>query len=150
MNLSVQKRLASELLKCGIHRVRLDPAHGEEIARAITREDMRRLIDKGMVTKAQEKGTSRGRFRKVAEQKRKGRRKGPGKRRGTHNARLPKKERWMQKIRAQRKLLREMRDGGEIDRSLYRRLYSMAKGGVFRSKAHMRNYIANFKERTSE
>ena len=39
----------------------------------------------------------------------KGRRKGHGSRKGTANARNPKKHRWMKTIRAQRKALKEMR-----------------------------------------
>lgn len=147
MNLKVQRRMASELLKCGRHRVWIDPENAEVVSRAITREDIRRLIKKGLISKKQEKGTSRGRAREAAEQRRKGRRKGPGRRKGTKHARMSKKERWMRKIRSQRKYLRELRDSGEIDRHLYRRLYNLAKGGVFRSKSHIDNYMAHMKER---
>lgn len=148
MNLKVQRRIASELLKCGSHRVWFDAEHKEDIARAITREDIRRLIVKGYVKKKQAAGTSRGRARELAEKKRKGRRVGRGSRKGTRNARFPKKERWMIKIRAQRKMLQEMRDKGEITKTIYRKLYMMAKGGVFRSKTHMQGFIAQFKERS--
>ena len=149
MNLRVQRRIASELLKCGSHRVWFDASRREDIARAITREDMRRLISKGYVKKRQAAGTSRGRARELAEKKRKGRRVGRGSRKGTSNARLPKKEKWMLKIRAQRKMLMELRDKGEITRALYRKLSLMAKGGVFRSKAHMQGIITQLKERSS-
>ncbi len=147
MNLRVQRRLASELLKCGSDRVWFDPEHEQDIARAITREDIRRLIGKGFIRKKQAAGTSRGRARVLAEKKRKGRRVGHGSRKGTSNARFPKKERWMLRIRAQRKLLQALRDSGEITRALYRKLYMMAKGGVFRSKAHLKNFIVQLKER---
>jgi large subunit ribosomal protein L19e len=124
-----------------------DPEREAEVARAITREDMRRLIAKGVVKRKRDVGTSRGRARKLAEKKRKGRRIGRGSRKGTDNARFPKKKRWMLKIRSQRKLLKELRDKGEIVKALYRKLYLKAKGGVFRSKAHMLGFITQFKER---
>ena len=147
MNLSVQKRIASELLKCGEGRVWLDPEREAEISRAITREDLRRLIKKGFVKKKQIKGTSRGHARKVAEKKKKGRRRGPGSRKGTRHAILSKKKRWSIKIRAQRKFLRALKESKEVTRSLYRQLYLKAKGGVFRSKAHIQNFIDQVKER---
>ena len=137
-------------MKCGENRVWFDPEHREEIARAITREDIRRLIFKGFIKKKPEKGTSRGRARAVAEKRKKGRRSGHGSRKGTANARLPRKERWMLKIRAQRRFLRELRKAGELAGGLYRRLYRMAKGGVFRSKAHLKLVLEQMKRRESE
>lgn len=147
MNLKVQRRIASELLKCGQHRVWFDPEHMSEIARAITREDIRRYISKGFIKKKQDRGVSRGRARELMNKKKKGRRVGHGSRKGAKGARFPKKERWMLKIRAQRKLLKALRDAGEITRSLYRKLYLRAKGGVFRSKAHLEMQISQMKER---
>ena len=148
MNLRVQKRIASELMKCGVNRVRFDPEHLDNISRAITREDMRKLIKKGFVKKKKIQGISRGRTRKIEAQKKKGRRKGPGRRQGTSNARLSKKERWMIKIRAQRKFLNVLKEAGDISRSLYRQLYLKAKGGIFRSKAHIKTFIEHTKERS--
>ena len=43
LKLTFQKRLAADLLKCGIHRVKLDPEKLEEISEAITREEIRQL-----------------------------------------------------------------------------------------------------------
>jgi len=148
MNLNVQKRLASEILKCGRGRVWFDPERETEISKAITREDLRRLIKKGFVKKKQVKGVSRGRAREVAEKKKKGRRRGPGSRKGTKHAILSKKKRWSIKIRAQRRFLKTLRETDEVTRSLYRKLYLKAKGGVFRSKAHIKNFIEQIKERS--
>jgi large subunit ribosomal protein L19e len=47
-------------------------------------------------------------------------------------------EAWVQKIRAIRKVLVELRDAGKIDRHLYRIIYRKAAGGQFRSVAHMK------------
>ena len=150
MNLKVQRRISSEVLKCGKHRVWFDPEHLDEIARAITREDIRRFVSKGFIKKHQAKGVSRGRAREMMEKKRKGRRVGHGSRKGAKGARFPKKKRWMLKIRAQRKLLKTLRDTGELTRSLYRKLYLRAKGGVFRSKAHLELQMAQIKGRGEE
>lgn len=141
MNLSVQKRIASEVLNCGVHRVWLDTERAAEISMAITREDIRKLVHRGLIKKKPENATSRVRARKRAIQKKKGRRKGHGKRKGTANARVPKKTRWMQRIRPLRRELKKMRDTRHIEKGVYRKLYRMAKGGAFRSVAHLQTYV---------
>jgi large subunit ribosomal protein L19e len=50
---------------------------------------------------------------------------------------VPRKERWMRRIRAQRKLLQELRSTKKIPPSVYREFYRRAKGGMFRSRAHL-------------
>ncbi|ENN96559.1 50S ribosomal protein L19e, partial [Methanocaldococcus villosus KIN24-T80] len=87
------------------------------------------------------KGISNVRVKKLKEQKKKGRRRGPGSRRGAKGARTPQKERWMATIRALRKTLKHLRDEGKIDTKTYRKLYRMAKGGAFRSRAHLFLYM---------
>jgi large subunit ribosomal protein L19e len=47
----------------------------------------------------------------------------------------------MTKIRALRKKLRELREGGQIDRHAYRLLYRKSKGGEYRSLVHMNSFI---------
>ncbi|MDI6916319.1 MAG: 50S ribosomal protein L19e [Thermoplasmatales archaeon] len=140
MNLSNQRRMAASLLKCGINRVWMDPDRSEDIAEAVTRTDVRGLINSGVIKAVRKKGISSGRIRKRKTQKKKGRRKGQGSREGTTYARLPKKKRWIQRIRPQRKLLKELRDGGRIDKKTYRKLYRHASGGMFKSKAHLKSH----------
>ncbi|MBY6294411.1 50S ribosomal protein L19e, partial [Nanohaloarchaea archaeon H01] len=48
---------------------------------------------------------------------------------------------WMSKIRALRSELKEMRDEGELNSKQYRELYNKAKGGFFRNKKHLNNYV---------
>jgi large subunit ribosomal protein L19e len=141
MNLSVQKRIASEVMDCGVHRVWLDTERAEEISMAITREDIRKLIHRGLIKKRPERAISKVRARKRALQRKKGRRKGHGTRKGSANARFSKKMRWMQKIRPLRRELKNMRDTRYIEKGVYRKLYRMAKGGAFRSVAHLRTYV---------
>ncbi len=132
-----QRRLASEVLKVGKNRVHIDPDRLEEVAGAVTRSDVRKLVDGRVITAVQKKGVSRGRGRKLDTQKEKGRRVGPGSRKGAKYARLPRKERWMALIRALRAELSDLREKGAIDRSTYREYYMRAKGGQFRSRAHL-------------
>lgn len=132
-----QKRMAADILKCGATRVRIDPDRIEEVAGAVTRSDIRKLIDGKVIKAVQKQGVSRGRARKTAFQKSKGRQVGPGSRKGAKFARLPRKQRWMSLIRALRDELRGLRDRDAIDRHVYREYYMRAKGGQFRSRAHM-------------
>lgn len=142
MRLITQKRLAAQVMKVGESRVWIDPEFIDEVSLAITKDDIRRLIDEGAIQKKPVRGVSRGRARYILRQKRKGQRSGPGRKKGKATAKLSKKERWMHKIRPLRKELRTLRDEGRITRKVYRELYLKAKGNAFRNKAHLRTYIS--------
>jgi large subunit ribosomal protein L19e len=144
-----QKRLAADIMKVGASRIRIDSDRQEEVAGAVTRADVRKLVDGKVIIAVQKQGVSRGRGRKLDAQKAKGRRVGPGSRKGAKYARLPRKQRWMALIRALRDELTGMRASGAIDRSTYREYYRRAKGGQFRSRAHMVNHL-NTEERLKE
>jgi len=141
MKLSTQKRLAADVMKVGISRIWIDPQFEDEVSLAITRDDIRRLIDEGAVQKKPSVGVSRGRARQSLQQKRKGQRKGPGTKKGKASTKMSGKERWMMKIRPMRKELKKLRDGGKISRKTYRELYLKAKGNAFRNTAHLKTYI---------
>ncbi len=141
MNLKNQRRMAASLLKCGVNRVWIDPLRMEDVADAITRTDIRIQIDAGAIKAKQKRGISRGRTRYYRGQRKKGRGRGQGSRKGTSKARKPKKERWIQTIRPIRERLRELRDEGKIDVSTYRKFYLQAKGGVFKSKSHLETHL---------
>lgn len=133
MKLSTQRRLAASLLGVGENRIWMDPSRLEEISSAITRRDVERLIKEGAIRARPVRGISGGRRRE--------RKRGPGSRKGSWGARLPEKERWMRRVRALRKRLRELRDSGKISRAEYRRLYRRVSGGYFRSKSHLEAYL---------
>ncbi|MEE2650834.1 MAG: 50S ribosomal protein L19e [Candidatus Thermoplasmatota archaeon] len=147
MMITNQKRMAAQIFSkregrtVGINRVWVDPDYLDEVADAVQKNDVRRLIDDGIIRATPIAGTSRSRARKASQQKSKGRRKGPGSRSGSANARSPRKQRWMTRIRAQRRVLRSMRDEGSLTPSQYRQFYLKAKGGSYRSIAHMRSNI---------
>ncbi|RLF12478.1 MAG: 50S ribosomal protein L19e [Thermoprotei archaeon] len=138
MSLRMVKRLAAEVLGVGVSRVYIDPERAADAMTAITKDDVRRLIDEGVIRPKPVKGTSRARARVRLAKKRKGLRRGEGSREGSVNLR---KRLWVNRVRALRKLLKYMRDRRLISRSTYRRLYRLVKGGVFHSKAHLKTYI---------
>lgn len=140
-DLTNQKRLAASVMKAGRSRVRIDPDKIDEVATAVTRADIRKLVSGGVITAIQKQGVSRGRGRHLAAQKKKGRRSGPGSRKGAANARNNRKDRWIKTIRALRDELSLMREKGAIDAHTYRVYYVRAKGGQFRSRAHLRTHM---------
>lgn len=145
MDLGMQRRMAAEILKAGSHRIWFDEADLDEITGAVTREDIKRLINRGSIQLKQVKGTSRARANKIRLQKEKGRRRGHGTRKGAKHAKVSSKRRWIKTIRPIRKRLKELRDSNAIDRSVYRKTYMMAKGGMFRSKAYLESYLKEHK-----
>jgi len=145
MNLNVQTRLAASVLKASSKRVWLDSTKLAEIKESITKEDIRTLIVQGSICLKPVRSISKGRQRVIKSQKSKGLRRGHGSLKGKKTARLPKKEAWMNKIRIQRKLLKELRDKEILTTSSYRDLYRKSKGGFFRSKRHIKLYISEHK-----
>ncbi len=141
MDLKNQRRLASELLGCGENRIWIDPSRNEDVGEAITRADVRRLINDKAIRARQKKGVSRGRARYIQGQKKKGKRKGQGSRKGAKGARTPKKQAWIATIRPIRAQLREYRDSGKIDLRTYRKMYRRAKGGMFKNKSRLRAHL---------
>ena len=83
VSLKSQKRLAAEVLKCGLKRVWIDPNEVEQIGQANSRVFIRKLVKDGLIMKRKQKVHSRSRARTHLEAKRLGRHTGPGKKRGT-------------------------------------------------------------------
>jgi len=139
-DLSAQKRLASDVLDVGKNRVWFNPERQGDIADAITREDVRELVDEGAITAKDKKGNSRGRARERKEKQAYGHQKGAGSRKGKAGARQNEKKNWESRIRAQRKKLNELRGNGDITRTQYRELYNKASGGEFDSVDRLEAY----------
>ena len=140
-DLAAQKRLAADILDVGENRVWLDPGEQEEIAEAITRDDIRELVDEGIIRAKDAKTNSRGRARERAEKRSYGHQTGAGSRKGKAGAREARKDDWVARIRAQRARLKELRDEGTIDRTQYRELYNKASGGEFDSVDRLEAYV---------
>lgn len=138
MSLETQKKIAARVMKCGVSRVWLDPERVNDIDEAITAADIRRLVKEGVIRKEQEQGVSASRKKKIALQKKKGRRKGHGSRKGAVSN---QKKFWIKRIRTLRSVLREMRAAQRLEKRTYRLLYLKSKSGFFRSRAHLTNYM---------
>lgn len=141
MILKLQKRLAATVLNCSPKRVVFDPARLEDIKEAITKTDIRLLVGEGAIAERPEKGVSRVRANKRKRQKSKGLRRGEGSRKGKATARRPKKQAWMDGIRAQRKFLKYLKGNNLLKPGAFKELYVKSKGGFFRSIKHIKLHI---------
>ncbi len=141
MDLKNQRRMAAEILKCGENRVWIHPDYTDDVSEKITRSDIREAIQQRLIQARQKKGTSRTKAERARLQRKKGRRRGHGSRKGGQKARYPKKERWIKTIRPIRERLRELRDSGKIEVRTYREFYRKSKGGMFKSKAHLEHQL---------
>jgi large subunit ribosomal protein L19e len=137
MDLSVQRRIAAAVLKCGVYRVRFREDAASSIKEAITKQDMRGLVKQGSVWKEQARGVSRVRANVRRVQRRLGRQGGAGSKKGRHTARQPSKRTWIAKVRSQRELLKDLREKKRITQEQYKQLYAKVKGDFFRSRRHI-------------
>jgi large subunit ribosomal protein L19e len=131
MDLEYQKKLAAKVAGVGLDRVRINPEKIDLVSEAVTRADIRRLIRSGAIEILQKRGISGAR--------KKPRRKGPGSKKGGKYSKLPRKRRWIRKIRALRRELRRMKEQGLIDSKEYRELY--AKLSNFNSVSQLRAHV---------
>jgi large subunit ribosomal protein L19e len=134
-NASPQKKLAARVMHVGVSRVRI--IDDKEVEEAITRNDVRRLVVRGVIAKSEKRGTSKKYSSYRLSQKKKGRRIGKGSWKGRKFAKKDSKSHWIDRIRPLRRLLKELRDSGKIERHAYRKLYYQVKGGAFRNKKHL-------------
>ncbi len=139
-NLSSQRHLAAEILKVGENRVWIDPERLYEVELAITREEIRKLIHEGAIRRLPEKGVSRARAR-ISHEKKKGKGRGQGSKSGSSSAKTSRKKAWINRIRALRRRLRELKANRTITQTIYRQVYKMAGSGRFESIHEMERYL---------
>lgn len=141
MNVRNQKETIAKLFKVGIYRVKFDPQKIPEIKEAITKSDLRSLVSSKAIMIKKKQGHSKSRSRKIKIQKRKGRRKGIGSRKGVKTARLSQKDLWISRIRAQRGFIKSLKKSSLITKQTYRDLYRKTKSNRFRSIRLIKLYL---------
>ena len=146
VNLRAKKRLVSRMQGVGIHRVKFDSDHLDDIADAITRDNIRSLITANTIKIKPIVGTSRGRaqFKKVQRKKRGTKQ---GSKKGSKGARVGKKQVHITKVRALRYRLKVAKDRKEIQNDEFWKLYKMIGGNTVRNSAHLRSLIEEIKEK---
>jgi large subunit ribosomal protein L19e len=148
MELRKAKELAAKILKVGVGKIHINPEQEKKVKEAMTKDDIRGLIAERIIRKRRDNQQSKGRTRDQKEQKRKGRRRGQGKRKGTKKTRIEKKKTWMSKVRAQRRTLKELKTENpeKIKEIGYSNLYRKIKGGFFKGKKYLKEYVEGEKK----
>ena len=140
VNLRAKKRLASRVTGVGVHRIKFDSDHLDDVADAITRENIRSLITANTIQIRPFTGTSRGRAQDKKDQKNKRGTK-QGSKQGRKGARVGKKEVYVAKVRSLRRLLKIAKDRKDITNPEFWTLYKKVGGNTVRNKAHLRQLM---------
>ena len=149
INLKAKKRLAARVTGVGIHRIRFDTDHLDDIADAITRQNIRSLITANTIKIKSFTGTSRGRAQtKLVQRKKRGT--GQGSKKGTKGARVGKKTVYVAKVRALRRLLKIAKDRKDLTNPEFWVLYKKVGGNTVRNKAHLRLLMDEIKTKRED
>ena len=140
VNLKTKRQLVSRILGVGVDRVKFDPEHLDDVADAITRDNIRSLITANVIEIKPIKGTSKGRshFKKLQRSKRGAKQ---GSKKGRKGARTGKKQVYVRKIKAMRHQLKVSKSRKEIVNEDYWKLYKQVSGNQVRNLAHLRSLI---------
>ena len=127
VNLKTKRQLVSRILGVGLDRVKFDPEHLDDVADAITRDNIRSLITANVIEIKPIKGTSKGRsyFKKLQRRKRGTKQ---GSKKGRTGARTGKKQVYVRKIKAMRHQLKVSKLRKEIANEDYWKLYKQVSG----------------------
>lgn len=140
VNLKAKKRLASRITGVGVHRIKFDVDHLDDVADAITRENIRSLITANTIKIKSLVGTSRGRAHTKKSQKNK-RGTTQGSKQGRKGARVGTKEIYVAKVRSLRRLLKIAKDRKDLTNPEFWTLYKKVGGNTIRNKAHLRTLM---------
>lgn len=140
VNLRAKKRLVSRVVGVGVHRVKFDNDHLDDITDAITRVNIRSLLTANTIKIKRIVGTSHGRatLKKIQRRKRGTKQ---GSKKGRKGARVGKKRVHITKVRALRWRLKVSKDRKEITNKEFWELYKMVSGNTIRNVAHLRSLI---------
>jgi large subunit ribosomal protein L19e len=129
-NLNKRKELAAKVLGAGKGRIVFDSARLAEIKEAITKQDIRDLFAEGIISVKPKKGR-----RTVVKRTT---RRGIGKIKFNIK---DKKRGYIILVRKFRGYLEELRKHGKVDEANYWQLRKKIKSGMFKTKAHFKEYI---------
>jgi large subunit ribosomal protein L19e len=132
MNLRNKKILAAKTLGVGKNKIIFNTEGLSEIKEAITKQDIISLYQEGIIGIKPIKGR-----RKIVKRKT---RRGPGKIKRTINKR---KQNYVKITRKLRKYIQELKNTEKIDNNTYRDIRKKIRMSIFRSKAHLKEYIEN-------
>jgi large subunit ribosomal protein L19e len=135
--MKTQRRLAAEILKVGESKIWFNPTKISEIEKAVTKADVRKLIEKGYIKVRKEK------LKKPKERKKK--RRYEGSKKGGKYSIVPRKRRWITLVRSLREFAKELKKEGKIDNKTYRLVRRWIKGGMFKSRMHLKLYLEQHK-----
>ncbi|MBI5177360.1 50S ribosomal protein L19e [Candidatus Micrarchaeota archaeon] len=137
MSLKTVKRVACRIFGCGESRVVI--ADAKKASEALSADDVRELFKSGAMRISPVIGVGRGKARKNKNARHAGRGRGVGSRRGSPNAVLSLKTRWIAKVRSLRAALRASKHS--LANKDYAKLYRMVKGNAFASRRQLREHI---------
>ena len=149
VNLKAKKRLAARVTGVGVHRIRFDTDHLDDIADAITRENIRSLITANTIRIKSFTGTSKGRAHEKKAQKNK-RGTTQGSKQGRKGARVGKKTVYVAKVRALRRLLKIAKDRKDLTNPEFWTLYKKVGGNTVRNKAHLRLLMEEIRDKRKD
>jgi large subunit ribosomal protein L19e len=149
VNLKAKKRLAARVTGVGVHRIKFDTDHLDDVADAITRENIRSLITANTITIKPFTGTSKGRAQTKKAQKNK-RGTTQGSKQGRKGARVGKKEVYVAKVRSLRRLLKIAKDRKDLTNPEFWALYKKVGGNTVRNKAHLRLLMDEIREKRKD
>jgi len=133
-NLAKKKALAARTLNVGKNRIHFNSDNFAELKEAITKQDIRDLYSEGVIKIKPIQGRRKIKKRKT--------RRGPGKIKITINKR---KQTYVKITRKLRNHLKELKKIGAIETSLYHELRKKIRMREFKSKAHLKEYLKEYK-----
>jgi large subunit ribosomal protein L19e len=139
MSIKLTKRLAAEMLDRGVSSIRVREKGLEDAQKAITREDVRKLIKDGNVYAQKEMPNTSTHSKILHEKRAKGRRRGTGSKHGSTRSRQSVE--YKKKIRGQRRVLAALKSDNTINNELYKQFYRLVRGNIFPSKASLLSHI---------
>jgi len=131
-NLTSRKELAAKVLGVGKNKILFDASRIDEIKEAITKQDIRDLYADGAISAKENSGRKSHVIRET--------RRGPGKIKRTV---IDYKRDYVILVRKLRSYLEELRKQGKIDEEKFFELRQKIKAGIFKSKAHFKEYLSS-------